>query len=146
MSTSINLSALGCAFTAAIWPTMTSSGSHQSAEFSIPSTSRPASVSRSASCLVGRFRSTYSFNHEMGTRIVFVSDFVLTHDECTTYKFVREPTRRPLELGGREPGDRWSWATARVAPTFYSVGSRISQEPGDRELGDRDGRPYISRY
>jgi hypothetical protein len=41
----------------------------------MPSTSRPASVSRSASCLVGRFRSTYSFNHERGINIVYFSKF-----------------------------------------------------------------------
>src|SRR5215813_1761148 len=39
----------------------------------MPSTSRPASVMRSANCFTGIFRSTYSSNHEMGTSIFFLS-------------------------------------------------------------------------
>src|SRR6185312_15464115 len=49
------------------------SGSHHSPACSMPSTSNPASVIRSASCLSGISRSTYSFNHEIGTNIIFLS-------------------------------------------------------------------------
>src|SRR5689334_16222907 len=39
----------------------------------MPSTSNPASVMRSASCLSGISRSTYSFNHEIGTNMISLS-------------------------------------------------------------------------
>src|SRR5258706_10096610 len=45
----------------------------------MPSTSNPASVMRSASCLSGISRSTYSFNHEMGTNMISLSPTRVYH-------------------------------------------------------------------
>src|SRR5712691_9435508 len=55
---------------------MICSGSHHSPACWIPSTSSPASVMRSASCSMGMLRSTYSFNHETGTNIVFYLQYI----------------------------------------------------------------------